>query len=223
MTPVLKERVDFNKEEELPMWKAALMTATSQWLSSPVGMGLTPGEPSEPEELEAMTTSRLGFSMLAKGVAKRVGDMHSGEGIGEYMKRAVATTTPIVNSYVSWKSGSQKRVQKWFAQRTRAEDEASPSFTAGQTVPSSSMPAGIFDAAGNELVFDDDLDDFRPVLDTAFDAAVWDAIANDKKAAVSELQEAITGTHHSSADFGGDEQSLPWHCICASQLAEAGA
>ena len=104
MTPVLKERVDFNKEEELPMWKAALMTATNQWLSAPVGMGLTPGEPSEPEELEAMSTSRLGFSMLAKGMAKRVGDMHSGEGIGEYMKWAVATTTPIINSYVSWKS-----------------------------------------------------------------------------------------------------------------------
>ena len=102
MTPVLKERVDFNKEEELPMWKAALMTATNQWLSSPVGMGLTPGEPSEPEELEAMSTSRLGFSMLAKGIAKRVGDMHSGEGIDEYMKRAAATTTPIINAYVSW-------------------------------------------------------------------------------------------------------------------------
>ena len=68
------------------------------------------------------------------------------------------------------------------------------------------MPAGVFDAAGNELVFDDDLDDFRPVLDTAFDAAVWDTIDKSRKAPVSELQEAITGMHHSSADFGGDEQ-----------------
>ena len=111
MTPVLKERVDSNKEEELPMWKAALMTATNQWLSAPVGMGLTPGEPSEPEELEAMSTSRLGFSMLAKCMAKRVGDMHSGEGIGEYMKRAVATTTPIINSYVSWKAHHRRESQ----------------------------------------------------------------------------------------------------------------
>ena len=153
-----------------------------------------------------MSTSSLGFSMLARGMANKVGDMRISESVEDYMKRAIATTTPIVNSYVSWKSGSQKRVQKWFAQRPREEDEASPSFTAGQTVPSSSMPAGVFDAAGNELVFDDDLDDFRPVLDTAFDAAVWDAIGNDKKATASELHEAITGTHHSSADFGGDEQ-----------------
>ena len=78
MTPVLKERVNFDKEDEAEpsMWKTALMTATAQWLSAPVGSGLTPGPPSEPEELEAMSSSRLGFSMLAKGMAERVGDMH---------------------------------------------------------------------------------------------------------------------------------------------------
>ena len=132
--------------------------------------------------------------------------MHISESLDEYMKRAVATTTPIVNSYVSWKSGPQKRVQKYFSQQPRAEKAAPPAFTAGQELPASSSSKGIFDAAGNELIWDDDLDDFKPVLDIALDAAVWDTIGNDKKATASELHEAITGTHHSSADFGGDEQ-----------------
>ena len=203
MTPVLKERVDFNKDDEVEpsMWKSALMTATRNWLSAPVGSGLTPGPPSDPEELETMSSSSLGFSMLAKGMAKRVGDVHISVSLDEYMKRAVATTTPIVNSYVSWKSGSQKRVQKYFSQQPRAEKVAPPSFTVGQALPASSSSAGIFDAAGNELVWDDDLDDFKLVLDTAFDAAVWDTIGNDKKATASELHEAITGTHHYSADL----------------------
>ena len=119
---------------------------------------------------------------------------------------AAATTTPIINAYVSWKSSSQKKVQKWFAQRTREEDEASPTFTVGQSVPSSSMAAGVFDAAGNELRFDDDTDDFKPVLDTAFDAKVWQTIGDDKKATASELQEVITGMTKScsSADWGND-------------------
>ena len=54
MTPVLKERVDFNKDDEVEpsMWKSALMTATRNWLSAPVGSGLTEGAPSSPEELE---------------------------------------------------------------------------------------------------------------------------------------------------------------------------
>ena len=138
-------------------------------------------------------------------MAKRVGDMHISESLDEYMKRAVATTTPIVNSHVSWKSGSQKRVQKYFSQQPRAEKEAPPAFTAGTKPPASSSSKGIFDAAGNELVWDDDLDDFKPVLDTAFDAKVWDTIGNDMKATASDLHETITGTHHSSADFGGNE------------------
>ena len=130
------------------------------------------------------------------------------------MKRAVATTTPIINSYVSWKASSQKRVTKWFAQQRQeeaeaeeqGEEKASPVFTAGESVPSSSMAAGIFDAAGNELRFDDDTDDFKPVLDTAFDAKVWQTIGNDKKATASELQEVITGMTKgcSSADWGND-------------------
>ena len=42
-----------------------------------------------------MSSSSLGFSMLAKGMAKRVGDMHISESLDEYTKRAVATTTPM--------------------------------------------------------------------------------------------------------------------------------
>ena len=64
---------------------------------------------------------------------------------------------------------------------------------------------GIFDAAGNELIWDDALDDYKPVLDTAFDAKVWGLVGNDMKATASELHDIITGTHQSSADFGGDE------------------
>ena len=208
MTPVLKEKVNFDKEDEAEptMWQTALMTATAQWLSAPVGSGLTPGPPSEPEELEAMSSSRLGFSMLARGMAKKVGDMHIGEGIDDYMKRAIATTTPIVNSYVSWKSGSQKRVQKYFSQQPRAEKAAPPSFSVGQALLASSSSAGIFDAAGNQLRFDDDTDELKPVLDTAFDAAVWQTIGNDKKATACQLQETITGMNKScsSADWGND-------------------
>ena len=68
------------------------------------------------------------------------------------------------------------------------------------------MAAGVFDAAGNELRFDDDTDDFKPVLDTASDATVWQTIGNDKKATASELQETITGMTKScsSADWGND-------------------
>ena len=83
---------------------------------------------------------------------------------------------------------------------------------------------GIYDSAGRELIWDDEADNYVPVpVETAFDATVWDTIDKSRKAPVSELQEVITGAHHSSADFGGDEQLLPWHCICESQLAEAGA
>ena len=73
-------------------------------------------------------------------------------------------------------------------------------------MPTSSTAIGIFDAAGNELRFDDDADDFKPVLDTAFDAKVWQTIGDDKKATASELQEVITGMTKScsSADWGND-------------------
>ena len=152
-----------------------------------------------------MSSSSLGFSMLAKGMAKRVGDMHISESLDEYMKRAVATTTPIVNSYVSWKSGSQKRVQKYFSQQPRAEKAAPPAFTAGQKLPASSSSAGIFDAAGNELVWDDELDNYKPVMDTAFDEKVWSLVCNAEASTASELHETITGAHQSSADFGGGD------------------
>ena len=81
MTPVLKERVDFNKDDEVEpsMWKSALMTATRKWLSAPVGSCLTSGQPSSLEDLETMSSWRLGFSMLVKGMAKRGGEMQSGE------------------------------------------------------------------------------------------------------------------------------------------------
>ena len=152
-----------------------------------------------------MSASGLGFGLLVKGMAKRVGAIQPGENEDQFMRRAVETTTPIVNSLVSWKGGAQKRVQKFLKQQLPAAAEA-PAFTVGTKMPASQSSIGVFDSAGNELVWDDELDNYKPVLDTAFDAAVWDTIGNDKKATVSELQEAITGTHHSSADFGGDEQ-----------------
>ena len=151
-----------------------------------------------------MSSSSLGFSMLVKGMAKRVGDMQIGENYEEYMKRAVETTTPIVNSFVSWKGGAQKRVQRFLSQQLPAVAEA-PAFTVGTKMPVSQLSIGVFDSTGNELVWDDELDNYKPVLDTAFDAKVWGLVCNDMTSTASELHETITGAHQSSADFGGEE------------------
>ena len=70
---------------------------------------------------------------------------------------------------------------------------------------SAQSSVGVFDAAGNEMVFDDDLDDYRPVLDTAFDAKVWSLVCNAETSTASELHDTITGAHQSSADFGGGD------------------
>ena len=61
-----KERVDFTPEDqsEPSMWKTALMTATQNCLSAPVGGGLTEGMPSSAEELDSMSASGLGFGLL---------------------------------------------------------------------------------------------------------------------------------------------------------------
>ena len=72
-------------------------------------------------------------------------------------------------------------------------------------MPASQSSMGIFDAAGNELVWDDALDNYKPVLDTAFDAKVWGLVCNDMTATASVLHETITGAHQSSADFGGGD------------------
>ena len=206
MAPVVKERVDFTQEDqsEPSMFKSALMTATRNWLSAPVGSGLTEGAPSSPEELESMSSSSLGFGLLVKGMAKRVGDIYPGENHEEFMKRAVETTTPIVNSFVSWKGGAQKRVQRFLSQQLPAAAEA-PAFTAGTQMPASQSSVGVFDSAGNELVWDDKLDNYKPVLDTAFDAKVWSLVCNAETSTASELHETITGAHQSSADFGGGD------------------
>ena len=68
----MKERVAFDESEEQPMYKTALMTATAEWLSAPVGKGLTPGEAAEPEAA-AILEQGLGFRLLVKGMTKRVG------------------------------------------------------------------------------------------------------------------------------------------------------
>ena len=174
-----------------------------------MGSGLTRGEASEPEELESMS-SGLGFSMLAKGMAKNVGEMQTSESVTDYVKRAIATTTPVVNSFIQWKAGAQKRVTKFLKEQPAKDDDDSlplSSFTAGPSVLVSSSSMGIYDSAGRELIWNEAADDFVPVpVETAFDAAVWDTIDKSRKAPVSELQEVITGMHHSSADFNGDEQ-----------------
>ena len=151
-----------------------------------------------------MSSSSLGFGLLVKGMAKRVGDIYPGENHEEFMKRAVETTTPIVNSFVSWKGGAQKRVQKFLAQQLPAAAEA-PAFTAGTKMPASQSSVGVFDSAGNELVWDDELDNYKPVMDTAFDEKVWSLVCNAETSTASELHETITGAHQSSAGFGGGE------------------
>ena len=152
-----------------------------------------------------MSSSRLGIGMLVKGMAKRVGDIYPGENHEEFMKRAVETTTPIVNSLVSWRAGAQKRVQKFLNKQRPATAEA-PVFTEGTKMPSSHSSVGVFDSAGNELVWDDELDNYKPVMDTAFDEKVWSLVCNAETSTASELHETITGAHQSSADFGGGEE-----------------
>ena len=207
-----KEKVDFTQEDKSQpsMFKTALLTATQNWLSAPVGGGLTEGAPTSPEELESMSASGLGFGLLVKGMAKRVGAIQPGETEDQFMRRAVESTTPIVNSLVSWKAGAQKRVQKFLKQEQPPATEAAPKtldevFIQSTTMTSAQSSVGIFDSAGNEMVFDDDLDDYRPVLDTAFDAKVWGLVCNAETSTASELQDTITGAHQSSADFGGGD------------------
>ena len=206
MAPTMKEKADFTQEDqsEPSMFKTALLTATQNWLSAPVGSGLTEGAPSSPEELESMSSSSLGFGLLVKGMAKRVGAIYPGENEDQFTRRAVVTTTPIVNSLVSWRAGAQKRVQKFLNKQQPATAKA-PVFTKGTEMPSSQSSVGVFDSAGNELVWDDKLDDYKPMLDTAFDAKVWSLVCNAETSTASELHETITGAHQSSADFGGGD------------------
>ena len=158
-----------------------------------------------------MSASGLGFGLLVKGMAKRVGALQPGEDEDQFMRRAVETTAPIVNSLLSWKAGAQKRVYKFLKQEQPPASAAVSGsldefFIQGTTVASSAQSSvGIFDAAGNELVYDDDLDDYRPALDTAFDAKVWGLVCNADTSTASELQDTVTGAHQSSADFGGGD------------------
>ena len=151
-----------------------------------------------------MSSSNLGFGLLVKGMAKRVGAIYPGESEDQFMRRAVETTTPIVNSLVSWKAGAQKRVQKFLNKQPPAT-AAAPVFIQSTTMTSAQSSVGVFDAAGNEMVFDDDLDDYKPVMDTAFDAKVWSLVCNAETSTASELHDTITGAHQSSADFGGGD------------------
>ena len=201
-----KEKVDFTQEDqsEPSMFKTALLTATQNWLSAPVGSGLTEGMPSSPEELDSMSTSGLGFGLLVKGMAKRVGAIYPGESEEQFMRRAVVTTTPIVNSLVSWRVGAQKRVQKFLNKQPHAM-AAAPVFTQSTTMTSSQSSLGVFDAAGREMIFDAVLDDYKPIMDTAFDAKVWSLVCDAETSTASELHDTITGAHQSSADFGGGD------------------
>ena len=207
-----KEKVDFTQEDQsMPsMLKTALLTATQNFLRAPVGGGLTEGLPTSPEELESMSSTGLGFGLLVKGLAKRVGDIEPGESEDTFMRRAVKSTVPVVNSLVQWKAGAQKRVQKFLKQEQppaagaplRTLDEL---FIQGTTVEATQSSVGVFDAKGNELVFDDDKNDYTPALDTAFDAKVWGLVCDADTSTASVLHDTITGAHQSSADFGGGD------------------
>ena len=207
-----KEKVDFTQEDQsMPsMLKTALLTASHNWLRAPVGGGLTEGQPTSPEELESMSSSDLGFGLLVKGMAKRVGSAEPGESEEGFMKRAVVATAPIVNSLVQWKAGAQKRVQRFLNQEEppaagaplRTLDEF---FIQGTTVEATKSSMGVFNAAGVELVFDDDKDAYTPALDTAFDDKVWGLVCDAETSTASVLRDTITGTHQSSADYGGGD------------------
>ena len=141
-------------------------------------------------------------------MAKRVGARQDGESPDAFMKKAMLTTTPIINSYVDWKSSAQKKVQALFGKKS--DDEVSvppPSFIAGSSVPASSTASVIYDAAGNVMRFDEeDSGELQPVLDTAFDATVWPIIEEGNQATAGELQETVgvVSKDLSDADFGTD-------------------
>ena len=208
-----KEKVDFTQEDQsMPsMLKTALLTASQNWLRAPVGGGLTEGQPTSPEELESMSSSDLGFGLLVKGMAKRVGSVEPGESEDGFMRRAVVATAPIVNSLVQWKAGAQKRVQKFLKQEQPPAAEAplrtlDELFIQSATMEPTQSSVGVFDSAGNELVFDDDKDDYTPALDTAFDDKVWGLVCDADTSTASVLRDTITGAHQSSADFGGGDE-----------------
>ena len=78
-------------------------------------------------------------------------------------------------------------------------------FIQGTTVEATQSSMGVFDAAGNELVFDDDKDAYTPALDTAFDDKVWGLVCDADTSTASVLRDTVTGAHQSSADFGGGD------------------
>ena len=158
-----------------------------------------------------MSSSGLGFGLLVKGMAKRVGAIQPGESEDKFMRRAVASTTPVVNSLVQWKAGAQRRVQKFLKQEQPPAAEAplrtlDEFFIQSTTMESTQSSVGVYDAAGNELVFDDDKDDYTPALDTAFDDKVWGLVCDADTSTASVLRDTITGAHQSSADFGGGDE-----------------
>ena len=124
------------------------------------------------------------------------------------MKKAMLTTTPIINSYVAWKSSAQKKVQKLFSRKTSDDEPGeAPSFAAGSSVPASSGASEVYDAAGNVIRLDDEeKDDPKPVLTTAFDSAIWPIVEGGKQATADELQETIGDAAKalSDVDFGTD-------------------
>ena len=54
-------------------------------------------------------------------------------------------------------------------------------------------------------MYDDVTDDYKPIMETAFDAKVWSLVCDAETSTASELHETITGAHQSSADYGGGD------------------
>ena len=149
-SPVAKaehEKLNFDREDEQPMHKIALMTAVAENLPFSIGKGLMEAEVRDDEETVGELTNSLGFRLLKKsaivqgGLSRRIGERRADETEEDYLKRALKENTPIVNSAIAWTNYAQKKVRKCL--RDEWNDEKSPygssgvRFAQGKTQPGS--------------------------------------------------------------------------------------
>ena len=196
-SPVAKaehEKLNFNREDEQPLHKTALMTAVAQDLPFSIGKGLMHAEVRDDKETVGELTDSLGFHLLQKsltlqgGLFRKIGKRHADETEDDYLKRALTLNTPIVNAAIAWTNNAQKKVRKYL--RDEWNDEKSPygssriSFAQGTTQPGSAAMREITvtDAHGRtwppDTPFvtprgDDTGEEPKLVVNTAFDADVW--------------------------------------------------
>ena len=196
------EKLNFDKGDEQPLHKIALMTAVAENLPLSIGKGLMKAEVRDDEKTVGTLIDSLGYKLLQKspllqgGLSRRIGERREDETEDDYLKRALKLNTPIINSAIAWTNVAQKKVRKYL--RDEWNDKQSSygssgiSFAQGKTQPGSATESMVTDMHGNPIeLLDTPLDTPRgdetgeepkPVVNTAFDADVWPLLSDSHQA-----------------------------------------